>query len=101
MATVLKQGFVPDTTAALLFTAPSSTQIASFIVTNTDSSARTLNVWTGSATDANYIIKDEAIDPDSTVSLSKIVATALANGEEVFALSSAADALTVRVTGTA
>lgn len=101
MATVLKQGIVPDTTAALLFTAPGSTQIASFIVTNVTGSAVTLDLWTTSATDANRIIENESIPANSTVSLSKVVAMGVQNGEDIFALASAASALAVRVTGTA
>lgn len=101
MASKLHHGVVADTASAVLFTAPGTTQIASFVVTNVTGSAVTLDLWVGAESDANRLLEAESIPANSTVSLSKLIAVTLVNGDEVRALAGAANALTARVSGTA
>lgn len=103
MPTKLYHGRVANA-AGLLATPANRTQIASAVVTNTTGASVDLTLWafsSGSSGDTNIILGPKAIPANTTVSLTEIVAMAIDASEAIHGLADVANALTIRLSGSA
>lgn len=67
---------------------------------NTDTVARTLTVWVGAAAGNDTKRFLQSIGPNDSINIDAIIGQSMNSGEKIIMVSSAADVISVRITGT-
>lgn len=81
-------------------TGSTRTLITAATAHNTDTVARTLTVWLGAAAGNDTKRFLQSISPNDTVDIVGIIGQSMNTGESIIAVGSAADVISIRVTGT-